>query len=107
MSFQTSIECVLFDLDGTLINTAPDFIQVVNKLLEERGRTSIDSNLISQTVSDGARALVKLAFTIEEDAEDAVDEQFSAEESDMEEDFNQEVEEELLDIPTFLRRQAN
>jgi len=67
---QTSIECVLFDLDGTLINTAPDFIQVVNKLLEERGRTSIDSNLISQTVSDGARALVKLAFAIEEDAEE-------------------------------------
>ena len=70
MSFQTSIECVLFDLDGTLIDTAPDFIQVVNKLLEERGRTSIDSNLISQTVSDGARALVKLAFAIEEDAEE-------------------------------------
>ena len=39
--------------------------------------------------------------------EDVVEEQFSAEESDMEEDFNQEVEEELLDIPTFLRRQAN
>ena len=70
MPLQTSIECVLFDLDGTLINTAPDFIQVVNKLLEEEERTSIDSNLISQTVSDGARALVKLAFAIEEDAEE-------------------------------------
>ena len=70
MSFQTSIECVLFDLDGTLIDTAPDFIQVVNKLLEEQERTPIDSTLISQTVSDGARALVKLAFAIEEDAEE-------------------------------------
>ena len=70
MSLQTSIECVLFDLDGTLIDTAPDFIQVVNKLLEEEQRTSIDSNLIYQTVSDGARALVKLAFAIEEDAEE-------------------------------------
>ena len=70
MSLQTSIECVLFDLDGTLIDTAPDFIQVVNKLLEEEERTSIDSNLIYQTVSDGARALVKLAFAIEEDAEE-------------------------------------
>ena len=27
--------------------------------------------------------------------------------SDLENDFNQETEEELLDIPTFLRRQAN
>ena len=39
--------------------------------------------------------------------EESVEEQFSAEESDIDEDFNQEVEEELLDIPTFLRRQAN
>ena len=33
--------------------------------------------------------------------------EFNAEESDLDEDFNQESEEELLDIPTFLRRQAN
>ena len=34
------------------------------------------------------------------------EEEFSGE-SDSEDDFNQETEEELLDIPTFLRRQAN
>ena len=37
-------------------------------------------------------------------------EEFSAEEtesSEIDDDFNQETEEELLDIPTFLRRQAN
>ena len=33
--------------------------------------------------------------------------EFSATDDDLEEDFNQETEEELLDIPTFLRRQAN
>ena len=35
--------------------------------------------------------------------------EFNAEESenDLDEEFNQENEEELLDIPTFLRRQAN
>ena len=37
--------------------------------------------------------------------------EFSPEEneeaSELEEEFNQETEEELLDIPTFLRRQAN
>tara|TARA_B110000438_G_scaffold276474_1_gene298302 strand:- start:694 stop:1326 length:633 start_codon:yes stop_codon:yes gene_type:complete len=36
-----------------------------------------------------------------------VDEEFSGGENDIDEDLNQEVEEELLDIPTFLRRQAN
>ena len=66
----TSIECVLFDLDGTLIDTAPDFVRVVNRLLEEHDKPSISSVLISQSVSDGARALVKLAFEIEEDHPD-------------------------------------
>jgi phosphoglycolate phosphatase len=66
LSLETSIECVLFDLDGTLIDTAPDFIQVVNQLLEEYGKPSIDSRLIYKNVSDGARALVKLAFGINE-----------------------------------------
>lgn len=64
---ETSIECVLFDLDGTLVDTAPDFIKVVNRLLKEHEKPAICSQLIYQTVSDGARALVKLAFEIQED----------------------------------------
>lgn len=72
-SLETSIECVLFDLDGTLIDTAPDFVIVVQKLLEENGRQAISSESIYHTVSDGARALVKLAFEIEEDHSDFVD----------------------------------
>lgn len=63
---QTSIECVLFDLDGTLIDTAPDFVTVVNKLLGENGKPAIDKDIIQQTVSDGARALVTLAFNIDD-----------------------------------------
>ena len=39
--------------------------------------------------------------------DETVEEEYFADESEKEEDFNQEVEEELLDIPTFLRRQAN
>lgn len=64
---QTSIECVLFDLDGTLIDTAPDFVKVVNQLLAEHGRAPIAESMIRQTVSDGARALVKLAFATSEE----------------------------------------
>ena len=70
MPIESSIECVLFDLDGTLVDTAPDFIKVVNRLLAEQGKPEIDSKLIYQTVSDGARALVKLAFSITEEHED-------------------------------------
>ena len=41
------------------------------------------------------------------DNNDIEEQEFSAEELDIEKDFNQESDEELLDIPTFLRRQAN
>ncbi|MFT4672469.1 MAG: phosphoglycolate phosphatase [Pseudohongiellaceae bacterium] len=66
----TSIECVLFDLDGTLVDTAPDFAAVVNKLLIENQKKPIANDLIYQTVSDGAKALVTLAFGIDEHHED-------------------------------------
>tara|TARA_Y100000590_G_scaffold383322_1_gene453854 strand:+ start:2858 stop:4486 length:1629 start_codon:yes stop_codon:yes gene_type:complete len=41
------------------------------------------------------------------DSEEIIEDEFNAEESDSTNEFNQETEEELLDIPTFLRRQAN
>ncbi len=70
MTLDTSIECVLFDLDGTLIDTAPDFVKVVQRLCAEHERPAVSTELIYQTVSDGARALVKLAFGIAEDHPD-------------------------------------
>ena len=42
-----------------------------------------------------------------EEHEEDTQAELSAEEKDIDEEFNQETEEELLDIPTFLRRQAN
>ena len=62
----TSIECVLFDLDGTLIDTAADFHKVLDLMLNESGLERIARDRIYQTVSDGARGLIKLAFNIEE-----------------------------------------
>lgn len=53
---------VLFDLDGTLLDTAPDFIFVLNAMLTDRGRTPLPAEVIRAVVSNGARALVALAF---------------------------------------------
>jgi phosphoglycolate phosphatase len=69
MSLDTSIECVLFDLDGTLIDTAPDFVIALNLLLVQHGKQPLDAQLISRTVSDGAKALVSLGFGIDESTE--------------------------------------
>ncbi len=61
-----SIRCVLFDLDGTLLDTAPDFVHVVNRLLNEHNKNPLPAEIIRSTVSDGARALITLAFGINE-----------------------------------------
>ncbi|MFV1873000.1 MAG: HAD family hydrolase [Oleiphilus sp.] len=62
MKKQGKIEALLFDLDGTLVDTAADFVNVVNGLRVKHGHRPLDESLIRSTVSDGARALIKLAF---------------------------------------------
>jgi len=59
-------DAVLFDLDGTLIDTAPDFVTVLNLLLKENDKGPLPYESIRAIVSDGARALVKLGFGLEE-----------------------------------------
>ena len=61
------IRAVIFDLDGTLLDTAPDFVLVVNKLLQQYQQPTLDAALIRSQVSNGAKALVKLAFALNED----------------------------------------
>ena len=59
------LEAVLFDLDGTLLDTAPDFHWVINKLLQEEKRASVSLEFLRQHVSNGARAMVCAAFEID------------------------------------------
>ena len=61
-----AIKAVVFDLDGTLLDTAPDFIYVLNKMRKEAGLSLLDETIIRNTVSDGARALVTLGFGLKE-----------------------------------------
>lgn len=60
------IRAVMFDLDGTLLDTAPDFVVVVNQLLTEEGRRELAPEIIRPGVSNGSKALIKLAFSIDE-----------------------------------------
>jgi 2-phosphoglycolate phosphatase len=63
-----AIRAVVFDLDGTLLDTAPDFVVVVNQLRAEHQLPPLPADLIRASVSNGARALVSLAFDIDEQA---------------------------------------
>ena len=57
---------VLFDLDGTLIDTADDFIYCLNHLRKQDQLPALESALIRTVVSDGARAMITLAFDLKE-----------------------------------------
>ena len=58
------LSAVLFDLDGTLVDTAPDFTAVLHQMCADQGIQPPSDTAILATVSSGARALVELAFRV-------------------------------------------
>jgi N-acetyl-D-muramate 6-phosphate phosphatase len=56
------MKAVLFDLDGTLIDTAADFIRIIQDMCREEGKAVVSAELIRTQVSEGARAMVKLVY---------------------------------------------
>lgn len=59
---KAKIQAVLFDLDGTLIDTAPDFIRIIRVMCQKYQLTIPSDTAIREQVSAGARAMVKLMF---------------------------------------------
>lgn len=53
---------VLFDLDGTLLDTAPDMVPALNGLLAEQGASALPYDQARAHVSNGAAGLLRLAF---------------------------------------------
>jgi len=57
-----TLRAVLFDLDGTLADTAPDLIAAVNRVLIEEARPPLPDHALRPLVSKGGRALLSRAF---------------------------------------------
>ncbi len=55
-------QAVFFDLDGCLIDTAPDMGAAINRILIKEGREPLPMESIRPHVSYGAKALVRLGF---------------------------------------------
>ena len=68
----SQVSAVLFDLDGTLVHSAPDMAAAANWLRDQRGLAPVDEGHLSRYVSRGAAGVIGAAFA------EANDEQRSA-----------------------------
>lgn len=58
----SSIRIVLFDLDGTLADTAPDLAAALNKTLADERRSPLPFHVIRPVASHGSTGLIRLGF---------------------------------------------
>ncbi len=64
---------VIFDLDGTLIDSAPDIRAALNRLLARRGLPALDAHTVRGMIGNGAKVLVERAFAAYGDQAGPVD----------------------------------
>ena len=57
-------KALLLDLDGTLLDTAPDFVTALNKLLVKHGRDELPESAIRNSVTNGSAGLIQDGFKI-------------------------------------------
>lgn len=58
------IDAVLFDLDGTLVDSAPDMARTVNLMRSSRGLEAVPLELVRAHVSSGASGMIGAAFGV-------------------------------------------
>jgi phosphoglycolate phosphatase len=53
---------IIFDLDGTLVDSAPDLVRALNVVVEADGYPTVSLDLVRQMVGRGARALLRRSY---------------------------------------------
>ena len=79
MSNDSSLRLIIFDLDGTLIDSAPDIVDTTNSLMRSRGRPELPADTIVAAIGEGLKALVFSCFPEargNRDALESIDQEF-------------------------------
>ncbi|MFZ2631312.1 MAG: HAD family hydrolase [Desulfosalsimonadaceae bacterium] len=69
----TNYQAVLFDLDGTLLDTLADIAGAVNRALEKNGFSGHPVDVCRSFVGDGARTLISRALPPKQATDDTID----------------------------------
>ncbi|WP_281645496.1 HAD-IA family hydrolase [Parendozoicomonas sp. Alg238-R29] len=64
-SLKSEIQAVLFDLDGTLLDTSEDFVHTLNTMLREDNYQPLPAEVIRANVSNGSRGLITLGYGLQ------------------------------------------
>lgn len=62
-----AFKALLFDLDGTLLDTAPDFVSALNIQLGMHGRDPLPASAVRTSVTNGSAGLIQEGFGITPD----------------------------------------
>ncbi len=68
-----AVQAVVIDLDGTLLNTAPDLAEAANRMLAEMERPQVDMAVVMTYIGNGVDRLIKRVLTGEMFAEPAAE----------------------------------
>lgn len=59
------LQAVLFDMDGTLLDTAPDFIAIIQAMRQDQGLAPADEARLRGVISGGAKAMILAGFGVD------------------------------------------
>ncbi len=57
-----NFKCIIFDLDGTLIDSGPDLLNSLNHVLKIEGLGQVSNSVLGSLVGGGAEAMIKKGF---------------------------------------------
>lgn len=69
-------ELIIFDLDGTLINSIPDIVLAINKMLANYNAPPLTEQQVEPLVGNGAKLLVKRSLMLSMNTQDVSDDLF-------------------------------